>query len=125
MFFFYRGPRHFKLASSIVLVFLVTSWVTTFIVAYQYNYQARIEEPFTLFDELYDKPWMRVGPYLIGMITGWFIFRINGKLKLPGAIVTACWLGSIAILMSLVYGLGKDGLQVPLSAFYVSYYYSY
>lgn len=117
---FFRGPRHFKFASSIVLVFLFTSWVATFIIAYQYNYEARIEEPFTLFDQLYDKPWMRVGPYLIGMMTGWLLFRINSKLKLPGALVTACWFGCIAILMSLVYGLGKDGLQVPLSAFYVS-----
>lgn len=110
----------FKIAASILICFLITSWITTFIIAYEYKYEARIEEPFTLFDQLYDKPWMRVGPYLIGIMTGWILFHINCKLKLPKVIVLMCWTGCIAILMSLVYGLGKDGLKVPISAFYVS-----
>lgn len=88
--------------------------------AYQYDYHAKIEEPFALFDQLYDKPWMRIGPYLIGMFTGWLLFRINGKVRLPHALVAVCWLASFGILLSLVYGLGKDGIKLPLSAFYVS-----
>ena len=35
-----------------------------------------------LFDELYDKPWTRIGPYLIGMFTGWYIHRTKFNIKL-------------------------------------------
>lgn len=40
----------------------------------------RIEDPFLLFDELYDKPWTRIGPYLIGMFAGWYIFKTKCQL---------------------------------------------
>lgn len=43
----------------------------------------RIQEPFALFDELYDKPWLRAGPYFVGIITGYILFKTNCKLKLP------------------------------------------
>lgn len=59
-----------KYAGISILVILVASWVSTFVVAVKFNYIARVQEPFALFDELYDKPWMRIGPYLIGMIIG-------------------------------------------------------
>lgn len=42
----------------------------------------RIEEPFGLFDQLYDKPWSRLGPYLFGMFAGWFLFVTKSKLKM-------------------------------------------
>lgn len=32
----------------------------------KWEYVARVEEPFALFDQMYDKPWLRIGPYLIG-----------------------------------------------------------
>lgn len=34
-----------------------------------------IEEPFARYEELYDKPWVRIGPYLIGMCVGWILFK--------------------------------------------------
>lgn len=81
---------------------------------------ARIEEPFALFNELYDKPWLRIGPYLIGMMTGYLIIKIEKTLIIPKVIVVIAWILSLSCLLSLVYGLGKDGLVLPVSAFYVS-----
>lgn len=85
----------------------------------QYNYVARVEEPFALFDQLYDKPWSRIGPYLIGMCTGYILFRYD-KRNIPWFGVILGWLASISCLTGLVYGLGNDGLVLPLSAIYVS-----
>lgn len=102
-----------------VAVFMISSWITTFTIAMQYKYVARIEEPFALFDELYDKPWLRIGPYLVGMATGYALLKLDYKLPLPKPAILLGWVLSIACLFSLVYGLGKDGLVVPVSAFYV------
>lgn len=86
----------------------------------KYNYVARVEEPFALFDELYDKPWLRIGPYLVGMITGYFLFKKDCKIHMNIFGVIFGWIVSLLCLGSLVYGLGREGLVVPASAFYVS-----
>lgn len=99
---------------------MLASWITTFVIAMNFNFIARVQEPFALFDQLYDKPWMRIGPYLVGMIAGYFIFRAGDKVKIPAYGVVLGWTLSLLCLGSLVYGLGKDGLVVPASAFWAA-----
>lgn len=45
---------------------MVSSWATTIYISVWHQYKARIQEPFEMFDPLYDKPWSRIGPYLVG-----------------------------------------------------------
>lgn len=47
-----------------------------------------------LFDQLYDKPWTRLGPYLVGMFTGWFIFKTKAKLNVSKVITI--WLSPLS-----------------------------
>jgi hypothetical protein len=53
-----------------------TKWLTVCCVR-------RIQEPFAHFDALYDKPWTRLGPYLVGMATGWLLHETRCTLKMP------------------------------------------
>lgn len=39
------------------------------------------DDPLALFDKIYDKPWTRLGPYLVGMSVGWILFKTNCKIK--------------------------------------------
>ncbi|XP_076252786.1 nose resistant to fluoxetine protein 6-like isoform X2 [Rhynchophorus ferrugineus] len=96
-----KNAKSFKAVSVTLGILLISSWIATFVIAMKNKYVATVKDPFALFDELYDKPWMRIGPYLIGMIVGWIL--------------------SLSCLASLVYGLGKDGLVPPASAFYVAF----
>jgi hypothetical protein len=41
-----------------------------------------IEEPLGLFDEIYDKPWTRLGPYIVGMCAGWILCKTNCTIKM-------------------------------------------
>jgi hypothetical protein len=41
-----------------------------------------IEEPLGLFDEIYDKPWTRLGPYVVGMCAGWVLCKTNCTIKM-------------------------------------------
>ncbi|XP_012061974.1 PREDICTED: nose resistant to fluoxetine protein 6-like, partial [Atta cephalotes] len=75
--------KYFKTSVTIVSLLIVSSWFTTFSIAYSNDYIARIQEPFALFDELYDKPWLRAGPYFIGTISGYILFKTKCQLKLP------------------------------------------
>lgn len=39
------------------------------------------DDPLALFDKIYDKPWTRLGPYMVGMSVGWILFKTNCKIK--------------------------------------------
>ncbi|XP_003698910.1 nose resistant to fluoxetine protein 6-like [Apis florea] len=112
--------RYLKTVIVVVLLLIVSSWFTTFSMAYSNDYIARIQEPFALFDELYDKPWLRAGPYFVGIITGYILFKTNCKLKLPLMARLVGWVLSTAIMFSVVYGLYPGNLTVPLSSVYAA-----
>ncbi|CAK9821800.1 Nose resistant to fluoxetine protein 6 [Anthophora retusa] len=112
--------KYLKAVVGVVLFLIVSSWFTTFSVAYSNDYVARVQEPFALFDELYDKPWLRAGPYFVGIITGYILFKTNCKLKLPLVTRTIGWILSSVIMFSVVYGLYPGNLTVPVSSVYAA-----
>ncbi|XP_069696029.1 nose resistant to fluoxetine protein 6-like [Periplaneta americana] len=115
-----QSVRHFRAVAVAWAVFLISSWCTTGFISYQYQYLARIQEPFAQFDALYDKPWTRVGPYLVGMGTGWILQRTNCNIKMPPLAVLGGWALSLLCLFSLVYGLLHVQLGTITSAVYVA-----
>lgn len=74
--------RHFKVASSILIVFMISSWAITAMIAFQNNHNPNTDDPLALFDKIYDKPWTRLGPYMVGMCVGWFLFKTNCKIRM-------------------------------------------
>ncbi|KOX80350.1 Nose resistant to fluoxetine protein 6 [Melipona quadrifasciata] len=112
--------KYLKTIIVVIFLLIVSSWFTTFSVAYANDYVARIQEPFALFDELYDKPWLRAGPYFVGIITGYILFKTNCNLKLPLIARTIGWVLSTAIMFSVVYGLYPGNLTVPISSAYAA-----
>lgn len=61
---------------------MVSSWLTTGLIAFQNNHIPNTDDPLALFDKIYDKPWTRLGPYMIGMCVGWFLFKTNCKIRM-------------------------------------------
>jgi len=107
--------KHFKAASSLMVVFLVSSWCTTAYIAYDNNHVPNEDDPLALFDKIYDKPWTRLGPYLVGMSVGWILFKTDCKIKIKRGIVVLGWTLSLSLLIFLVYGLYGSKLH-PISA---------
>lgn len=64
--FDYYFHRYRKFAWVTLGLVLVSSWATTIYISVKHQYKARIQEPFEMFDDLYEKPWSRIGPYLVG-----------------------------------------------------------
>lgn len=89
---------HFKLSAALTGVFFLLSLVTTGYVSWSNETIPSGEDPFTAFDKIYDKPWTRFGPYLVGMATGWILFKTNLKIRI----------GKVSyfyLFISLIWGL--------------------
>ncbi|XP_067638843.1 nose resistant to fluoxetine protein 6-like isoform X2 [Eurosta solidaginis] len=112
--------RHFKLAACTTIFFIVTSWITTAIIAFTNNHRPDTDDPLALFDKIYDKPWTRLGPYLIGMGVGWILFRTNCKIRLPRLTIATLWILALLNLFVLVFGLYRADLSQFTAAAYSS-----
>ncbi|KAF0292105.1 Nose resistant to fluoxetine protein 6 [Amphibalanus amphitrite] len=61
----------------------------------------------------YQRPWARIGPYLVGLYMGWILHKIRGrKIVLPAPLVAIGWLTSSLTACLIVYGL-YDQPTVP------------
>ncbi|XP_045468559.1 nose resistant to fluoxetine protein 6 isoform X4 [Harmonia axyridis] len=108
------STSHFKSAASVLLTLLVSSWMTTSYIAYSNSHRPGSDDPLALFDKIYDKPWTRLGPYLVGMSIGWFLFKKNCQLHMNKVVVLVGWTLSTGCLLVLVYGLYGVNLD-PIS----------
>lgn len=114
------GVRHFQLSAITTCAFLIVSWIVTAIVAFTNNHRPDTDDPLALFDKIYDKPWTRLGPYLIGMAVGWTLFRTNCKIRLPRMAVVTAWALTMVNLLVLVFGLYRAELSQFTAALYSS-----
>lgn len=71
-FLFSMNGRHAKAAVTIIVTFLLTSWIVSAMVSLKFNYSLKVSEPLESFGFLYEKPWTRLGPYVMGMATIWY-----------------------------------------------------
>ncbi|XP_034948317.1 O-acyltransferase like protein-like [Chelonus insularis] len=114
------ATNHFKIAGLLVTALLISSWLTTGYIALVNNHMPSLDDPLALFDKIYDKPWTRLGPYLIGMSVGYLLFKTDCKIKMSKATVVVGWLLSSACLLSLIYGLYEAELSPVTAAAYSS-----
>ncbi|XP_012232421.1 nose resistant to fluoxetine protein 6 isoform X2 [Linepithema humile] len=114
------ATNHFKIAAFALVSLLISSWATTGYIALVNNHMPSSDDPLALFDKIYDKPWTRLGPYLIGMSVGYFLFKTDCKVKMSKTTVVVGWLLSAACLLSLLYGLYEAELAPVTAAAYSS-----
>ncbi|KAH0954824.1 hypothetical protein HN011_009268 [Eciton burchellii] len=114
------ATNHFKIAAVALISLLISSWATTGYIALINNHMPSSDDPLALFDKIYDKPWTRLGPYLIGMSVGYFLFKTDCKVKMSKTTVVMGWLLSFACLLSLLYGLYEAELAPVTAAAYSS-----
>lgn len=108
------------MAASILGTFMISSWVTTAFIAFSNNHMPNTDDPLALFDKIYDKPWTRLGPYLIGMGVGWVLFKTNCKIRMTRLTVVLGWALSTGCLLLLIFGLYNTTLSSFTAAAYSS-----
>ncbi|XP_076454789.1 nose resistant to fluoxetine protein 6-like [Babylonia areolata] len=75
-----------------------------------------------MFSYLYAKPWNRMGPYVIGLMTGYVLFYCDCKLRINKFLNLFLWAVATGTAMAILYGLydASNGhpLTVEVAAFY-------
>lgn len=112
--------KHPKFAMISLGLLMVSSWGTTIYISVWHQYKARIQEPFEMFDALYDKPWSRIGPYLVGMVVGWYLHKTKCQTKLPYWMVMIGWPAALGIIGALIFSMVDGYFQVWPTALYIS-----
>lgn len=113
------SKRFFKISAITVILLLLASWVVAMFVSIHFKYIHKVADPFESFDILYDKPWQRMGPYIVGMITGYIIVRKRTAPKVSLLLNVSLWCLSFGILFALIFGVWKGQLSLLATAFYV------
>lgn len=76
--------------------------------------------------DYYYKPYNRMGPYIIGLLTGYLLYRTDCKMRINRAANLLCWAIAAALALAVLYGLypyrvGQEPavtISLSLSAFY-------
>ncbi|XP_047103492.1 O-acyltransferase like protein-like [Schistocerca piceifrons] len=114
------AASHFQVAAAMVAMLLMSSWCTTAFIAYTNKHMPSEDDPLALFDKIYDKPWTRLGPYIIGMCVGWLLYKTDCKITMNKFAVICGWLLSITGILALIYGLYNVELHPVTGAAYSS-----
>ncbi|GFU16199.1 nose resistant to fluoxetine protein 6 [Nephila pilipes] len=127
----FRWP---KIGYSIMALFLGISFVSNFVLTYEYNLFTGlgniIEQADNIvdfmprwtdfFNKLYIKPYTRMSPYLVGIILAYYLFRRkqNNSGKLNLITLTIGWIAASAMTLSCVFGLYHHKQTIIEASFY-------
>ena len=65
------------------------------------------------FNDIYIKPWCRIGPYIIGLVAGYLLYKFRRSNKrFHWSVVVVMWAVSAATALAVIYGL-TDYYQDP------------
>ncbi len=109
----------FPVALGIVLILLVCSFAVTFALAGVYDFQANTFAPFAYnytvdltspqyFDLVYQKPWSRIQPYLVGLLLGYVLYKkLRFRFGMKGNVLAylLLWVVAGLIMIPDQYGL--------------------
>ncbi|XP_045194786.2 uncharacterized protein LOC123550421 [Mercenaria mercenaria] len=98
------------------LLFLTATTVAAGVVAYSHRYQVQMYLPYApqpndadYGKNLYMPSYARFGPYVVGLFTGYILYRCKCKCNLPKIINIVCWLISLALCCVCAYTPYSDG----------------
>ncbi|XP_075228179.1 O-acyltransferase like protein-like [Lycorma delicatula] len=111
---------YFNVAAGLISVLFVAGWGITAAISLSHQHIPNVKEPFAHYDELYDKPWARIGPYLVGICTGWLLFYVKCSIRISKLCLWLGWSVTGAVMLGVMYGLHYIQLNAVSSAIYIA-----
>ncbi|XP_015113918.1 nose resistant to fluoxetine protein 6 [Diachasma alloeum] len=112
------SARYFYTAAGIFVATLFTSSLISGYVAYIYDYVPTLDEQWNTFEIFYDPPWMRIGPYLVGIATAYLLSRMENKLNVGRKTLWLLWICGSSCSLLVLFGLYDRTVSVvPVSVY--------
>ncbi|CAH1373621.1 unnamed protein product [Tenebrio molitor] len=110
----------FKTSAVITILLIIGSILSTTYKSYSIRYIPTMDEQLTELDAIYDLPWHRIGPYLVGVITAYiFVVRLQRKLVLKERTRLILWTLFPLLNLWILFTLYTRNLSVEFSAVYM------
>ncbi|XP_045482745.1 nose resistant to fluoxetine protein 6-like [Harmonia axyridis] len=110
----------FKIATMIVFFLILSSIIATSYKSYSIGYIPTMDEQLIHLDDIYDLPWNRIGPYLVGAITGYLLVRkLKFQLQLGKYQKAVLWTLFPLLNLWILFALYTRQLSVEFSAVYM------
>lgn len=110
----------FKAAVTVLVICVVICISVTGYSSYAVGYIPSMDEQYVKLDAIYDFPWNRIGPYLIGVVTGYILtVKLEGKLNVKKPYLILMWIIFPMINLWIVFTLYGRQVSVEFSAVYM------
>nr|CAD7414833.1 unnamed protein product [Timema poppensis] len=80
----------------------------------------KLDQQLNMLHILYDPPWTRIGPYIVGMVTGYLVVKLNGCLPLNKCTVALAWIVGSVFNLAPLFGLYDRDISPFTAAIYVA-----
>nr|XP_050859870.1 nose resistant to fluoxetine protein 6-like isoform X1 [Vespula vulgaris]XP_050859871.1 nose resistant to fluoxetine protein 6-like isoform X1 [Vespula vulgaris]XP_050859872.1 nose resistant to fluoxetine protein 6-like isoform X1 [Vespula vulgaris]XP_050859873.1 nose resistant to fluoxetine protein 6-like isoform X1 [Vespula vulgaris]XP_050859874.1 nose resistant to fluoxetine protein 6-like isoform X1 [Vespula vulgaris]XP_050859875.1 nose resistant to fluoxetine protein 6-like isoform X1 len=114
------SSMYFNVAVILLSLLFITSTIVTGYISYIYDYVPTMDQQYHLLDILYDPPWTRIGPYIVGMVTGYIVIKLNNELQWKKKTIILFWILGSACNVLVLFGLWKRSISTISAAFYVA-----
>ncbi|KAI4486264.1 hypothetical protein M0802_012408 [Mischocyttarus mexicanus] len=120
-FLLFLSSTYFKVAASLLGLLFSSSIILRGYIAYVHDYVPTLDKQYSLSKELYYSPWVRIGPYLVGVIAAYIVVKLNNKLVLKKKTLILFWiLGSLCNLLVL-FGICQRRISVLAGTIYAAF----
>ncbi|XP_020297726.1 nose resistant to fluoxetine protein 6-like [Pseudomyrmex gracilis] len=100
---------------------LIGSILLSGYISYIYEYIPTLDEFSRQLNIIYFPSWVRIGPYIIGIYTGFLAIRLKNNLILKKKTVILYWGVAITCNILVLFGLYKRYISILSSATYVAF----
>ncbi|KAK3087848.1 hypothetical protein FSP39_011445 [Pinctada imbricata] len=114
----------------VCFLFLLATCITTGVISSHYDlppttFSSKNSDEY--FRYFYVKPWCRIGPYVVGIIFGYLLHKMKGRIKLNKVINLSIWTIVAALAIVILYGLRDyikdfttldDSMETAVAALY-------
>ncbi|XP_024885390.1 nose resistant to fluoxetine protein 6-like [Temnothorax curvispinosus] len=111
---------YFYAAVTILSALLIGSVILNGYISHVYEYVATSDEERHLANIFYISPWMRMNPYIIGIITGYILIKLKNNLVLKEKHIILCWCLAILCKVFVLFLSYNRHISVLATSIYVA-----
>ncbi|XP_055845709.1 nose resistant to fluoxetine protein 6-like [Episyrphus balteatus] len=101
--------KHPNLVKNLVVTGLISSIFWTFIIGLQSQHKLSFDVEIHTLNEIYTNSFVRIVPYIVGSIGGWFLAQRKGSLKISSTMEKLIWNMTILMFFACIYSNFKRG----------------